>query len=220
MPRKNNRLFRYTNLPILIDILSKQELTLLNPASWDDRNDSYYIELYKSRKRFKTLAICFTTKSETYHHWKVFSDGSAGVCIQFNKNYLLEDLEMTRGVEGDYVSYVQLRNLRSDPPSLEELPFLKRYPYKDEAEYRVIYKTKSKEVETKAIHFEMECIERITLSPWLPGSVAESVKDFIRGISSCSKLRISKTTLVENSVWKNIATKEHGITKPSIGRSS
>lgn len=37
---------RYTELPCLIDYLQTKELALLNPALWDDRNDSYYIEMY------------------------------------------------------------------------------------------------------------------------------------------------------------------------------
>ncbi len=205
---KKNRLLRYTNLPVLLDILSKQELTLLNPSSWDDRNDSFYIELYKKKKRLKTvLALCFTTKSETYHHWKVFSDGSSGVCIQFKKDELLAHLKRDPRIESDYVIYSRIRKVKSDPPELDELPFLKRAPYKDEGEFRIIYKNKSKEMETKSIGFGIECIEKINLSPWLPDPVADTVKSVIKDISDCSKIRVSKTTLIESKVWKNIAVR-------------
>lgn len=37
---------RYTELPHLIDFHQTKELALLNPALWDDRNDSYYIEQF------------------------------------------------------------------------------------------------------------------------------------------------------------------------------
>lgn len=206
--KKKNKLLRYTNLPVLLDILSKQELTLLNPSSWDDRNDSYYIELYKKKKGLKTvLALCFTTKAETYHHWKVFSDGPSGVCIQFKKGELIDYLERIRGVESDYVFYSIIRKLKSEPPELDELPFLKRQPYKDEGEFRVIYKNKSKEMETKSIGFGIECIEKINLSPWLPDPVADTVRSVIKDILGCSKIRVSKTTLIESEVLKKIATK-------------
>ena len=205
---KKNRLLRYTNLPVLLDILYNKKLTLLNPTSWDDRNDSYYIELYKKKKKLKTvLALCFTTKSETYHHWKVFSDGSSGVCIQFKKDELLDYLERIRGIESDYVFYRLIRQLQSDPPDLDKLPFLKRQPYKDEGEFRVIYKNKNREMETKSIGFGLECIEKINLSPWLPDTVADTVKRVIKDIPYCSKIRVSKTTLVESKIWKQIATK-------------
>ena len=38
---------RYTTLPFLLDILNKKCLTLLDPKNWEDKDDSYYIELYK-----------------------------------------------------------------------------------------------------------------------------------------------------------------------------
>ncbi len=114
---KNKCLLRYTSLPVLLDILSNQELTLLNPATWDDRNDSYYIELYKKRKKLKTLlALCFTTKSETYHHWKVFSDGISGVCVQFKKEQLLEQMDSVCGIAYGDLEYPLIRELVSVIP--------------------------------------------------------------------------------------------------------
>lgn len=203
---KNTKLNRYTSLPILLDILSKSELTLLDPSSWEDRNDSFYIELYKKRKKLKSvLALCFTTKTETFHHWKVFSDGPSGVCIQFKKDELIKSVKRIRGVEADYVQYCQINDLRSNPPELEELPFLKRYPYRHEGEFRIIYKIKSKELSAKSVPFNLESIIKINLSPWLPDPIVETVNSFIKQTPGCSKLRVSKTTLVESKVWKNVA---------------
>lgn len=219
MAINKNRLLRYTSLPVLLDIISKRELTLLNPASWDDRNDSYYIELYKSKKQLKTLlALCFTTKAETYHHWKVFSDGISGVCIQFDKNRLLDSLDSVSGIEYGPVDYPLIKDLRSEPPEIEELPFLKRRPYRDEGEFRVIYKSKSEALEVKPTSFDLGSIQKINLSPWIPKSVSDTVKHVIKNMPGCSGIRVSKTTLVDSTVWKNIATREHGITRPSTGR--
>jgi hypothetical protein len=54
-------------------MLLKKKIILLDPSSWEDRNDSFYMEKYREMKRLKTLlAMCFTTKPETFHHWKVF----------------------------------------------------------------------------------------------------------------------------------------------------
>ena len=203
---KQNRLTRYTNLPVLLDILCNKELTLLNPISWDDRNDSYYLEVYKQRKKLKTLlALCFTTKGETYHHWRVFSHGSSGVCIRFKKDRLLKYFNRVRGIESDYVLYRWIHELTSNPPDVDELPFLKRKAYKDEGEFRVIYENKSKEMESKSIPFGLECIQGIILSPWLPDTVKGTVKKIIKDIPDCSKLKVSKTTLVENEIWKKIS---------------
>ena len=41
---------RYTTLPSLL-----YTLTLLDPQSWDDKNDSYYRQLYKEKKRLKSV---------------------------------------------------------------------------------------------------------------------------------------------------------------------
>ena len=80
---------RYTELPFLIDYLMTKELVLLDPRSWDDRNDSYYIEQYAARKSLQGFAaLCLTESPETYHHWKIFSSGSSGVCIEFFKDSL------------------------------------------------------------------------------------------------------------------------------------
>jgi hypothetical protein len=37
---------RYTDLTALIYLLHKRKITLLDPASWDDKNDSFYLSKY------------------------------------------------------------------------------------------------------------------------------------------------------------------------------
>ena len=65
---------RYTTLPFLLDILNKKCLTLLDPKNWEDKDDSYYIELYKKSLGLKSiLVLCFTESVERYHHWKIYS---------------------------------------------------------------------------------------------------------------------------------------------------
>ena len=50
-----SRFRRYTSLSILLDILKEKRLTLLDPRNWDDKNDAFYMELYKSKKELKSL---------------------------------------------------------------------------------------------------------------------------------------------------------------------
>lgn len=72
---------RYTDLPFLFDYLRTRELALLSPKSWVDKNDSYFVEQYAKAKGFQsTYALCLAEAPETYHHWKVFTTGSSGVC--------------------------------------------------------------------------------------------------------------------------------------------
>lgn len=81
---------RYTDLPGLIYLLQGRCITLVDPLTWDDQNDSYFLRLYKEHRKLAcVLALCFTRSTETYHHWRVFAGGSSGVCISFHRGELL-----------------------------------------------------------------------------------------------------------------------------------
>lgn len=76
IPWPKDLLCRYTQLPALFYMLSAKKLTLLDPNPWDDKNDSYFLEQYKSKRDLKTvLPLCFSMAPETYHHWSVFAEG-------------------------------------------------------------------------------------------------------------------------------------------------
>src|SRR5258708_39734668 len=94
MRRKSERVLpplrRYTTLPALLDLVKEKQLTLVSPTAWADRNDSFYLEQYKNGRKAKSvLALCLSEAGETFHHWKVFTQGSDGVCIQFHRDVLL-----------------------------------------------------------------------------------------------------------------------------------
>ena len=64
--RRPSLLRRYTDLTTTIDLLSRKRLVLLDPAFWDDRNDSYFIGKYKEQIGAKSvLALCMSTIGET-----------------------------------------------------------------------------------------------------------------------------------------------------------
>ena len=50
---------RYTQLPGLFYMLSEKKVTLLDPSSWDDKNDSYFLELYKAKRKLKGECLFF-----------------------------------------------------------------------------------------------------------------------------------------------------------------
>ena len=194
---------RYTSLPVLLDTLTHQRLTLLSPESWEDRNDAYYIERYKQEKNLKTvLALCFTTKRETFHHWKVFSSGSSGVCIEFNKDLLLENFPKNDGFRYGNVSYRYIKNVQAHRPALKDWPFLKRQPFSDEGEFRIVYENKTKVEKTKTIPFQIECIMKISLSPWLPDSISKTVIDAVKSLNNGNTIRINRSTLLESAKWR------------------
>jgi len=164
---ENNFLNRFTTLPILLDILTKRCITLLETSHWEDKNDTYYLEKYKKNSELETLlALCFTSEHEQFHHWKVFANGVSGVCIEFNAEKLLSHVEKIDGTSFKSVSYRPIK--LNQNPSLGGWPFLKRQVFKDEKEFRIIYENKKVKMTALPITIDLECIKKITLSPWMP----------------------------------------------------
>lgn len=206
--QKQNHTFlrRYTNLPAALHTLATRQITLLDPKTWDDRNDAYYLEQYKKRRHLKTvLALCFSQQPETYHHWRVFSDGPAGVCIVFDREHVLAKLSANEGVITGEVQYRTLSKSRKTKFKVHQLPFLKRAGFRPESEFRAIYESHSDEINHLDVPIELSCIRSISLSPWLPLALKDSVVNALRTIDGCEKLRVSRSTLISNEEWKSFA---------------
>jgi hypothetical protein len=136
------RLRRYTNLAASIHLLSNKKITLLDPSTWTDMNDAYFIAEYRRLKNVQSvLALCFAECAETYHHWRVFSSGVDGVCIEFDLAKLSRGFSGDGRVKAGYVNYKTITELRDmkDNFDIDELPFLKRFAYRDEREYRLVF---------------------------------------------------------------------------------
>lgn len=150
------------------------------------------------------LALCFAEASETYHHWRVFSHGSDGTCIEFDKDKLLATFIGNAKVKSGSVSYPTIIEMKGITPHVAQLPFLKRYPYQDEKEFRIVYTDSDQVTEAKEFDIDLGAITKINLSPWLPLPLSKSVVSSLRAIDGCSRLKIYRSTLVENENWKTI----------------
>lgn len=160
---------RYTNLAATIHILRHRCLTLLSPDTWDDKNDAYFMSEYKRQTGAQSvLALCFTQADETYHHWHIFSHGSDGVCVEFDKKALIAAVKRTRGLRHGAVDYATIEDAKDAGIDPNDLPFLKRYPYRDEHEFRLVHVNREEADAFEAIPVPLDCIERITLSPGWP----------------------------------------------------
>jgi hypothetical protein len=196
---------RYTNLPALIYLLREQKITLLDPETWDDKNDSYYLSLYRENKSLKTvLALCFTETPETYHHWRVFADGSSGACVRFDRTAFMKAVKKMPGITAKSVQYLTLQGIRGKKLKNSDLPFLKRAAYEDEREFRLIYESTNTKRSTLDIPIPLGCIDRVTLSPWVHSTLSKHLKETIREIPGCSKLELVRSTLISNERWKNL----------------
>ncbi len=200
----NRTLKRYTNLASLVSILKDKEITLLDPSKWEDKNDSHYLLQYGERKGFKSLyALCFTMEPETSHHWKAFSHGTDGVCIKIHAEPFISQLNSIKEIVHGEVEYKLIDDVETGLFTVDQLPFLKRYPFRDEAEYRVLFRKKAaSKYKTHAIRFDTSLIYEVTLSNSLPKELKKPLIDLLKSIDGCEGMKISRSTLNENSRWK------------------
>lgn len=177
------------------------------------------------------FALCLTTVSERYHLWQVFgpersphpesvgkylhrtgsySDKSPlakiGVRIRFDRKALIQAIEHQHGVQYGRVEYKSIEALKSlsqktqhDPVS--KLPFLKRYGFQDEREYRIIYSSKDAFV-SKDLSIQLSCINRIVISHRASRRLFEDSKEQLRLIDGCETLRILHSRLTDSRTWK------------------
>jgi len=196
---------RYTDLTALIYLLRKRKLTLLDPSSWDDSNDSYYLTLYREKRNLRSvLALCFTETDERYHYWRVFAPGASGVCIRITRTGLLTAVGERSGLQIRPVAYTSLDEIRSRKLKTEELPFLKRFAFQHESEVRMIYESRRRKLRHLDIGVPLSCIDKITLSPWMHPNLSSDVKKVLRSIDDCRHLDIVRSTLVGNEEWKSL----------------
>jgi Protein of unknown function (DUF2971) len=156
-------------------------------------------------KNFKScVALCFTGAAETYHHWKIFSPGDSGVCIEFNKDALLSSFD--ESFCHRKVQYTKLSELFDTSAKHGDKAFMKRVAFKDEKEYRVVYgDLKKTNAAPKAVPINFRCIERIILNPWIPKSLFDQVCATIRLIPGCEVIAVSRSLLIDSPAWQTFA---------------
>ncbi len=195
---------RYTHLPAALHMLRNRTLTLLDPSTWDDSNDSFYVSEYKRRKKLKTaLAVCLSGSDETYHHWKVFAGHASGVCIRLRQGMLLKTINNISGITVGTMDYCTVTEARHRVLPLEEYPFIKRAAFIDEKEFRVFYESATKSLSSLEVPIPLGCISRVTLSPWLPKNLIPATKELIHSIDGCSHIEVVRSTIISSEEWKN-----------------
>jgi hypothetical protein len=194
---------RYTDLSALIYLLAEQKITLLDPQSWDDRNDSYYLSLYKKSKNLKSvLALCFTMASERYHFWRVYGVGLSGVRIRFKRKELLDAVRKTQGLRMESVEYPKLDKIDKTTLPISKFPFVKRYAFKDEIEFRMVYESEKERITKLDIPISLSCIDKIVLNPWLHPDLFYHVREALCSIKDCRSLTIVHSKLIDNKRWQ------------------
>lgn len=204
---EKNTINRYTSLASAVNLLAEKKLTLLDPSSWDDKNDVHYLERYKEEVGSECLyALCLSRSNQTYHHWRVFAGSPDGVCISFYEDKLKAAVLSDPRVEYRDVEYLTMPEARKRSPfNIDELKFVKHSRYKDEKETRIVFTDKANDEPYPQFPIGIDAVERVTLSPWLPNPLVDSMKALIRSIDGCKKLKVYRSTLTDFKGWKDLA---------------
>jgi hypothetical protein len=195
------RLNKYTTLPVLLDLLNRKKLVLLDPKTWDDKNDSEIILEYARRKGVEKIFVsCFSYGMETIHHWKTYSNGVAGCCIEFDAKALLSIADKIPGVIHRRVIYKKLNIIENQKKiAVNKIPFYKRWPYRCEEEYRIIWEGDT----TKnflEIDIPLEIINKVTISQQMPEPVYKTIKILLKDTNESIE-KVNRSTIYENKRW-------------------
>jgi hypothetical protein len=201
-------------------MLRNRQLTLVDPAAWDDRNDRYFMELYKEARGLGGLyAACAATGPETYHHWRVFTTAADGACVEIFREPLENALRGLTKVSFGEVDYLRLEEVEKlTEADSEDLPFFKRVAFQPEQEYRIIVETSEAQEAIIGLELPLNWIGRILLNPWLPERVAQSVKQTLLEIGGCENLVVERSHMIENARWKRAGEVVVGLRPPKRTR--
>lgn len=202
--KSKRKLLRYTNLPQVLHILRTSSLTLVNPSRWEDKNDSHYMGRYKSRKNLKSLlALCFAQGEEAFHCWRTFTHGTDGACVVFGQEELSEAFGSETKILSGPVKYVGQKDHRAW--EVDELPFRKRWVYRGESEFRIIYSDSVEEADARDFEIDLRSVNRIILNPWIPASVVPSVIASMKAINGCESIKVRQSSSLDSEPWKRLA---------------
>lgn len=212
MTKLNKFIRRYASVSAVINTLRRREIALLDPQNWDDRNDRHFMNLYKEQKRLPGLyALCAAQCSETYHHWRVFTSGADGACLEIKRAPFEAALGRNRDISFGAVEYLLLKDVEFFTiKDIERLPFCKRAGFKAEEEYRVIARSDYPQAAALSVEFDISWINTIYLNPWMPQPLAESVKSTLQSLVGDSKVSIQRSRLIDSQRWKNAGDRAAG----------
>jgi len=196
------KLNRFTTIPFVMDLLKRKKLVLINPELWEDYNDQATVKIFQElSEKEGVYALCLTDQNETIHHWNAFANGATGCCVEFSPQKLFVMLDTADGMTHGKVQYVRIRDLRKSKFETCQLPYLKRDPYKNENEYRLIATTDAPQQKLFEIDIDLAAIRRITINNKIPKEEFEQIK--AEFLTLAPKVKIYQSTIYNNTVWIN-----------------
>lgn len=117
------------------------------------------------------------------------------MCIHFRRAGFKTAMQAAN-VKVNKMTYLKLGQLEVGTFPVEEPPFLKRIALEDEGEIRAVYENKAREQELKQVDIDFSIIEKVTLNPWMPKSVADSVRTTIESLRKAADFTVTQSSLV------------------------
>ncbi len=96
--------------------------------------------------------------------------------------------------------YRRLPDLKDGTIKVGDMPFTKRWPYRCEDEFRVIWEGESEDAFFE-IEIELNMINKVTLNQRMPKQVYATIREYLREAFADADQRISHSTLYENARW-------------------
>ena len=93
--------------------------------------------------------------------------------------------------------------MKKTRPQVEEWPFLKRKPYQDEAEYRILYESHTPNDQLLNVFINLAAIQKITFSPWMPLPIMRSLAKIIMNFDECRDIDVRRSNLLDTAGWKH-----------------
>lgn len=187
-------LYRYVDSLTAVQILQEKKLYFSNPMLWEDKNDSHSVLKYKEYKKLDYIGVlCFTTSNERHHYWSTYVHKEDCIRLKFK----LGNLELTekKFIKG-HVKYKCINCPDITNANKEELIFLKRRPFIDEGEYRIISSNKN-----EYIKVTNENKIEVSISPYMPEHKSKFLKSLIKEIHP--NIKTSKSQLNNFKNWQN-----------------
>ncbi|HEY0028728.1 MAG TPA: hypothetical protein VGC35_12735 [Allosphingosinicella sp.] len=194
---------RYTTLPVLLDMLVRNQLTLLAPDNWADVNDRNALGIYQQALHYGFVgAMCLTQAAETFHHWEVFAGGGGGVAVVFDRGEFEALFENQAHFIAAPVQYIKLNEIGEiEADDIHRLPFLKRWGFRHEEEYRLLGYTVEKRRSLVA-PMPRNLIKRVIFSPFAHPTLVESATLALRALAGWKTLRVGHSHLTDNQTWQ------------------
>lgn len=198
MARKNTKkrthLNRYTYIPELLYMLEKGSLPLADPQNWSDKTDCRLLEEYAGDEK-EVRSLCFFRDGEKNHYWELYA--KHGCKIEFDKEKLLS--KIPKSIRYGNVHHIKRCDLKKE--SKEKLPFIKQWRYRNEKEFRFVWKGSEKEAKEISLPINMESVIRIIISGDIGKNLFANLKNIISKI--CKDKNIGKITVSHSNLFEN-----------------